>query len=175
MKKILLKYLNLYVLSGLLLVGFAGCSDDKDNDPVNPGPDVEELPSIGTYLFRGEANRIVSGEATIDGGYFTCIFSPEKIQDGKTSTYFLFSLGMYWEGQVVDASTLYQNDQYFFIYEDPFYYYSQYKRVTGTFYVKRNNDENVTVKLNLRLHDGVRFKAEVTADLMKPSGGGTPE
>ena len=84
MKKILLKYLNLYVLSGLLLVGFAGCSDDKDNDPVNPGPDVEELPSIGTYSFRGEANRIVSGEATIDGGYFTCIFSPEKIQDGKT-------------------------------------------------------------------------------------------
>jgi hypothetical protein len=110
MKKILLKYLNLYVLSGLLLVGFAGCSDDKDNDPVNPGPDVEELPSIGTYSFRGEANRIVSGEATMDGGYFTCIFSPEKIQDGKTSTYFLFSLGMYWEGQVVDASTLYQND-----------------------------------------------------------------
>lgn len=53
--------------------------------------------------------------------------------------------------------------------------FSQYKRVTGTFYVKRNNDENVTVKLNLRLHDGVRFKAEVTADLMKPSGGGTPE
>ena len=154
MKKILLKYLNLYVLSGLLLVGFAGCSDDKDNDPVNPGPDVEELPSIGTYSFRGEANRIVSGEATMDGGYFTCIFSPEKIQDGKTSTYFLFSLG---------------------IYEDPFYYYSQYKRVTGTFYVKRNNDENVTVKLNLRLHDGVRFKAEVTADLMKPSGEGTPE
>ena len=111
----------------------------------------------------------------MDGGYFTCIFSPEKIQDGKTSTYFLFSLGMYWEGQVVDASTLYQNDQYFFIYKDPFYYYSQYKRVTGTFYVKRNNDENVTVKLNLRLHDGVRFKAEVTADLMKPSGEGTPE
>lgn len=93
MKKILLKYLNLYVLSGLLLVGFAGCSDDKDNDPVNPGPDVEELPSIGTYSFRGEANRIVSGEATIDGGYFTCIFSPEKIQDGKTSTYFFVFSG----------------------------------------------------------------------------------
>ena len=172
MKKILLKYFNLFALSGLLLA-FVGCSDD--NDSVTPGPGVEEVPSIGTYSFRGAANRIVSGEATIDGGYFTCIFSPEKIQDGKTSTYFLFSLGMYWEGQVVDASTLYQNDQYFFIYEDPFYYYSQYKRVTGTFYVKRNNDENVTVKLNLRLHDGVRFKAEVTADLMKPSGGGTPE
>ena len=40
MKKILLKYLNLYVLSGLLLVGFAGCSDDKDNDPVNRLPSV---------------------------------------------------------------------------------------------------------------------------------------
>ena len=40
----------------------------------------------------------------------------------------------------------------------------------GTFYVQRNSETNVTVKLNLRLHDGVRFKAEVTADLMKPSG-----
>ena len=76
----------------------------------------------------------------------------------------------YWEGQVVDASTLYHNDQYVFIYEDPIYYYSQYKKVTGTFYVQRNSETNVTVKLNLRLHDGVRFKAEVTADLMKPSG-----
>lgn len=175
MKKILLKYLNLFVLSGLLLVGFAGCSDDKDNDPVNPGLDVEELPSIGTYSFRGEANKIVSGVASMDGDYFTCILSPEEMEGGKTNTYFMFSLHMYWEGQVVDASTLYHNDQYVFIYEDPFYYYSQYKRVTGTFYVKRNNDKNVTVKLNLRLHDGVRFKAEVTADLMKPSGEGTPE
>ena len=90
MKKILLKYLNLYVLSGLLLVGFAGCSDDKDNDPVNPGPDVEELPSIGTYSFRGEANRIVSGEATIDGGYFTCIFLRKRYRTGKLVLIFCF-------------------------------------------------------------------------------------
>ncbi len=83
MKKILLKYLNLFVLSGLLLVGFAGCSDDKDNDPVNPGPDVEELPSIGTYSFRGEANKIVSGVASMDGDYFTCILSPEEMEGGK--------------------------------------------------------------------------------------------
>ena len=71
---------------------------------------------------------------------------------------------------MVDASSLYHNDQYVFIYEDPIYYYSQYKKVTGTFYVQRNSETNVTVKLNLRLHDGVRFKEEVTADLMKPSG-----
>lgn len=90
MKKILLKYLNLFVLSGLLLVGFAGCSDDKDNDPVNPGPDVEELPSIGTYSFRGEANKIVSGVASMDGDYFTCILSPEEMEGGKTNTYFRF-------------------------------------------------------------------------------------
>ncbi|UVP77349.1 hypothetical protein NXW19_27600 [Bacteroides ovatus] len=175
MKKILLKYLNLYVLSGLLLVGFAGCSDDKDNDPVNPGPDVEELPSIGTYSFRGKRTGSCPVRLLWTVVILPVSFLRKRYRTGKTSTYFLFSLGMYWEGQVVDASTLYQNDQYFFIYEDPFYYYSQYKRVTGTFYVKRNNDENVTVKLNLRLHDGVRFKAEVTADLMKPSGEGTPE
>ena len=44
MKKILLKYLNLFALSGLLLA-FVGCSDD--NDSVTPGPGVEEcLPSV---------------------------------------------------------------------------------------------------------------------------------
>lgn len=90
MKKILLKYLNLYVLSGLLLVGFAGCSDDKDNDPVNPGPDVEELPSIGTYSFRGEANRIVSGEATIDGGYLLVSFLRKRYRTGKLVLIFCF-------------------------------------------------------------------------------------
>ena len=90
MKKILLKYLNLYVLSGLLLVGFAGCSDDKDNDPVNPGPDVEELPSIGTYSFRGEANRIVSGEATMDGGILPVSFLRKRYRTGKLVLIFCF-------------------------------------------------------------------------------------
>ena len=40
MKKILLKYFNLFALSGLLLA-FVGCSDD--NDSITPGPDVEEI------------------------------------------------------------------------------------------------------------------------------------
>ena len=155
MKKILLKYFNLFALSGLLLA-FVGCSDD--NDSITPGPDVEEMPSIGTYSFRGEANKIVTGVASVDGDYLTCVLSPEKMDEGKTDTYFAFSLHLIWEGQVGDASTLYHNDLYVFIYEDPIYY------------VQRNSETNVTVKLNLRLHDGVRFKAEVTADLMKPSG-----
>lgn len=75
MKKILLKYFNLFALSGLLLA-FVGCSDD--NDSITPGPDVEEMPSIGTYSFRGEANKIVTGVASVDGDYLTCVLSPER-------------------------------------------------------------------------------------------------
>ena len=97
MKKILLKYFNLFALSGLLLA-FVGCSDD--NDSITPGPDVEEMPSIGTYSFRGEANKIVTGVASVDGDYLTCVLSPEKMDEGKTDTYFAFSLHLYWEGQV---------------------------------------------------------------------------
>lgn len=97
MKKILLKYLNLFALSGLLLA-FVGCSDD--NDSVTPGPGVEEVPSIGTYSFRGVANNIVSGVASVDGDYLTCVLSPEKMEEGKADTYFVFSLHLYWEGQV---------------------------------------------------------------------------
>ncbi len=87
MKKILLKYLNLFALSGLLLA-FVGCSDD--NDSVTPGPGVEEVPSIGTYSFRGVANNIVSGVASVDGDYLTCVLSPEKMEEGKADTYFVF-------------------------------------------------------------------------------------
>ena len=86
MKKILLKYLNLFALSGLLLA-FVGCSDD--NDSVTPGPGVEEVPSIGTYSFRGVANNIVSGVASVDGDYLTCVLSPEKMEEGKADTYFV--------------------------------------------------------------------------------------
>ena len=92
MKKILLKYFNLFALSGLLLA-FVGCSDD--NDSITPGPDVEEMPSIGTYSFRGEANKIVTGVASVDGDYLTCVLSPEKMDEGKTDTYFAFSLHLY--------------------------------------------------------------------------------
>ena len=85
MKKILLKYLNLFALSGLLLA-FVGCSDD--NDSVTPGPGVEEVPSIGTYSFRGVANNIVSGVASVDGDYLTCVLSPEKMEEGKAEEYY---------------------------------------------------------------------------------------
>ena len=92
MKKILLKYLNLFALSGLLLA-FVGCSDD--NDSVTPGPGVEEVPSIGTYSFRGVANNIVSGVASVDGDYLTCVLSPEKMEEGKADTYFVFFFYLY--------------------------------------------------------------------------------
>ena len=72
MKKILLKYLNLFALSGLLLA-FVGCSDD--NDSVTPGPGVEEVPSIGTYSFRGVANNIVSGGFCGWGLFNLCSFA----------------------------------------------------------------------------------------------------
>lgn len=170
MKINLLRCFKLFALAGCLLA-FAGCdNDDDDGQPTPPAPDVEETLGIGTYSFRGEPNKIVSGVAFLEGDYLTCIFSPENLEEGKADTYFMFSLHTYWEGQVVDASTLYHNDQYVFIYEDPIYYYSQYKSVTGTLYMKRNSgDKSVTVKLNLRLYNGVRFKAEATVDLTEPS------
>lgn len=38
--------------------------------PVTPRPDVEEVPSIGSYSFRGEMNKIVSGVASGGWGLF---------------------------------------------------------------------------------------------------------
>lgn len=107
MRKKLLKYLNLFVLSGLLSA-FVGCSDN--NDPVTPRPDVEEVPSIGSYSFRGEMNKIVSGVASVDGDYLTCVFSPEKMDEEKTDTYFAFLFicigkGKWWMHRLCTTTT----------------------------------------------------------------------
>lgn len=94
---------------------------------------MEEVPSIGTYSFRGVANNIVSGVASVDGDYLTCVLSPEKMEEGKADTYFVFSLHLYWEGQVVDASSLYTTTSMFLSTKIQFIITRSIKRSQGRF------------------------------------------
>lgn len=163
---------------GLMSFLWVSCSsDDNDGEPTPPTVESEKTEEgIGTYRFRGIDHQITSGVFSIDEtGGVTCIFSPEDLAGSSITTYFSIYLAAYWLGNECNTVTdnLWKNIDYVFTYEDPFYYYSRYQDITGKIYIKRNSDTNLTVNLNVRFHDNVHFKVDVTADLIDLSAAGT--
>lgn len=168
-----LKYILLLTCVSTVCFMCSSCSsDDNDSAPESPASPEETENGIGTYRFRGIEHQIATGVFSVDeGGGITCILSPEDLSGESISTYFSIYLAGYWVGEERNTVTndMWKNIDYTFIYEDLKYYYSSYQEVTGKIYIKRNTDTNLTVSLNLRLHDNVHFKADVTADLTKIS------
>lgn len=164
-----LKYILLLICVSTVCLTWSSCSnDDNDGAPQSPVPPEETGKGIGTYRFRGIEHQIATGIFSVDEeGGITCILSPEDLSGENISTYFSIYLAGYWVGEERNTVTddMWKNIDYTFIYEDPKYYYSSYQEVTGKIYIKRNTETNLTVSLNLRLHDNVHFKADVTADL----------
>lgn len=165
------KYILLLTCVSTVLLTLSSCnSDDDDEKPVAPPPTEEITEGIGNYRFRGVDYPITTGLFNVDEeGGITCVFSPENLESENVTTYFSIYMPQYWLGEERNTVTdgLWKNLDYIFIYEDPTYYYSQYQAVTGKIYIKQNSATNLTVSLNLRLHDNVHFKADVTADLKK--------
>lgn len=161
--------LLLICLGSISLLGTACSSDDNDGQPTPPVETENKTEGIGTYRFRGIERPITSGLFSVDeAGGITCILSPEDLTGKNISTYFAIYLAGYWVGRECNTVTdeLWKNMDYTFTYEDPFYYYSRYQNITGKIYIKKNSEKNLTVSLNVRLHDNVHFKADVTADLV---------
>lgn len=165
------RYILLLTCMSTVLLAWTSCSsDDNDGEPAPPPPTDEITEGIGTYRFRGVDHPITTGMFTVDeDGGITCVFSPDDLDGNNVTTYFSIYMPKYWLGEERNTVTdeLWKNLDYIFIYEDPIYYYSQYQEVTGKMYIKQNSETNITVSLNLRLHDNVHFKADVTADLKK--------
>lgn len=170
MKKYFRYILLLTFVSTVLLVWTSCSSDDNDGEPASPPP-IEEIPEgIGTYRFRGVDYPITTGVFSVDeDGGITCVFSPDDLKSNNVTTYFSIYLPKFWLGEERNtvADDMWKNLDYIFIYDDPTYYYSQYQAVTGKLYIKQNSETNLTVSLNLRLHDNVHFKADIRADLEK--------
>lgn len=168
-----LKYILLLTCVSTVCFIPSSCSnDDEDGMPESPAPPEEINQGIGTYRFRGVEHPITSGVFSIDeDGGITCILSPEDLSGESISTYFSIYLPLYWQGKECNTVTddMWKNLDYSFIYEDPIYYYSRYQEITGKIYIKQNSETNLTISLNLRLHDNVHFKADLTADLVKIS------
>ena len=61
----------------------------------------------------------------------------------------------------IDVDKAWHNDDYYFIYEDPIMYYSQYRHLqSGKIMVKSLGEGNFQVRVDIVLPDGKTFRFE---------------
>lgn len=161
--------MKLKFLYRILLAAMCCCTLGVACNDDDPMPEPMETPEpIGTYEFDGDTYDILTGYFVEDDFDYVFTFSP-LAPSAPLTTYAVFSIHKFWEGEEVDVETVYHNDDYVFIYEDPVHYYSQYwKLQSGTYFVKRNRGNNFSIRLDFRLADGTPFKIDFTGELTAP-------
>ena len=79
--------------------------------------------------------------------------------DEKQTTYAVIGINVALEGTDIDVAKAWHNDDYYFIYEDPIMYYSQYRHLqSGTIMIRREANGTFRVFADVVLPDGKVFK-----------------
>lgn len=145
-----------------LLLTLAGTACDKEEAS---GPARRTTP-IGTYELDGASYEILTGRYESTETSWLVLFSPLEPDAEQHTTYVLIGLAKELQGMQVDVRQFYHNDDYYFLYEDPVYYYSQFRALRdGTIFIRKNGPDNFTVRANVLLPDGKPFKIDFTGDL----------
>lgn len=139
------------ILLAILAIMAVSC----DKEPTDNGHDEP----LGTYVFNGEEYPVHSISCVADENVIAIVISP--LEDGKAkSTYAMMGMNVALEGTEVDIERAWHNDDYYFVYEDPVRYYSQYRKLkSGSLYIKRTGD-NIDISADLILPDGTDFQFE---------------
>ena len=86
--------------------------------------------------------------------------SPFK-EDQPQTTYAVIGINSALAGVEIDVAKAWHNDDYYFIYEDPVMFYSQYRKLqSGVILVERNPEGGYNVLADMVLPDGKAFKFE---------------
>ena len=148
------------VLAAIMILAVAGC-DKPEVVPVTPDVPQEKVP-LGTYTYDGREFPVHS--VMLTGDESQVFFKISPIEDGQPqSTYAVVGINASLEGVEIDVARAWHNDDYYFIYEDPIMYYSQYRQLSsGTIFVKRSGNDPLEcqVKVNIVLPDGKVFSFE---------------
>lgn len=145
--------------------GAAACSEDNNEPtPVNPAK------VLGTYTFNDTNYEVLLARYAETETNYTFVFSPLD-RTTSVSTYASIGVKKYFDGTELNVLDVFHNDDYSFIYEDPIYFYSEYRKPQGgTILVKRNGTgNNFTVKVDIVLADGKIFKIDFKGDLTPPA------
>lgn len=150
------------MLAAVMAAGITSC--EKDSEPT-PQPDPDPQPeAIGSYTFGNTEYDIRFATVYDNGSSYSFVFSPLSAR--PLTTYVGVALNYYFTGTETDIVGLYHNDDYSFVYEDPLHFYSQsHPLQSGKMLIKKNDDNNYTVNIDVLLNDGTPFKMEFTGDI----------
>lgn len=156
----LMKSLHKILLLAVMTVCF---SCGKPQVPEQPEPPQEENPveePICIYLYDSKEYPVHSMVLAADDTQILVKISPFKEEDRQT-TYAVIGIHASLEGQEIDVEKAWSNDDYYFIYESPTMYYSQFRRLqSGTIMIKRIGDGMVEVLADVVLPDEKVFLFE---------------
>ncbi len=128
---------------------------------------VEVIPTsepIATYFYEGEEYPVHTAVYAENTTSIMVRISPMMPYEDQ-STYAVIGIHASLEGTEIDVDRAWNNDDYYFIYEDPVKYYSQYRKLQeGTISISREGD-TFEVTADIVLPDGVTFQFEYEGPL----------
>ena len=157
--KLSVKYIIITILA---LVALQAC--EKPSVPQEPDTPQQEQPvvepPICTYEYDGKEYPVYSVAWSADESQIMVKISPFK-EDQPQTTYAVIGINSALAGVEIDVDMAWHNDDYYFIYEDPLMYYSQYRHLqSGVIMVEKNADGTYKVIADVVLPDGKTFKFE---------------
>ena len=146
------------------LIALHAC--EKPETPQVPDPPQQEEqqpvvePPICTYEYDGKEYPVYSVAFTADETQIFVKISPFK-EDQPQTTYAVIGINAALEGMEVDVDKAWHNDDYYFIYEDPLMYYSQYRQLqSGKIMLKSLGEGDFQILADVVLPDGKTFRFE---------------
>ncbi len=148
--KIAISLLAIFMLS-------VSCTQDEvqESQPVQPQP----VP-LCTYTFDGEEFDVYTVRFSENDNTIMFSFSPLQPEEEQT-TYAVVGISRHFLGKEIDVRERYHNDEYYFTYEDPVCYYSQYWQLDGgTIKIADIGNGQYFVHVDVILPDGKSFTLE---------------
>ena len=148
----------------IALIALYSCEKPETPQVQDPPQQEEQTPvvepSICTYEYGGKEYPVYSVVWSADESQIMVKISPFK-EDQPQTTYAVIGINSALAGVEIDVDMAWHNDDYYFIYEDPLMYYSQYRHLqSGVIMVEKNAEVGYKVLADIVLPDGKTFKFE---------------
>lgn len=162
--KDLMKQIFKYLITALsALTVLLACEKPEDSHTQDTTEQEQEQEQeeqrIGTYKYDGKEYPVYSLSVSADESQIFVRISPFK-EGEKQTTYAILGINASLKGTLIDVENAWHNDDYYFVYEDPVVYYSQYRQLQSGMMMIRKVGESVEVKADLILPDGKKFTFE---------------
>ena len=123
------KLYNLLMAALMLIMTVSACEKPEVPQPEEPtfeNPAVKA--PLSTYVYDGTEYPVHSLVELSSDSQILIRISPFK-EDEKQTTYAVIGINASLEGMEIDVDTAWHNDDYYFIYETPLMYYSQFREL----------------------------------------------